>query len=564
MADQKTVLTILAKDKTAAAFKSIQNAASKTRKVVGGLAITFTKFGVASATAAVGAAAAFTRMRMNSIDNLAKVADKIGTTTETLAGLQHAANLTGVSTETMNMALQRMTRRVAEAAVGTGEAKGALEELNIDATQLVKLPLDQQMAIVADAMKGVGTQADRVRLAMKLFDSEGVALVNTLGGGSEALQDMMNEAKALGTALSRVDAARVEEANDAIDRAKAVFAGVGNQLAVAFADQIAFAANMFRQAALDAEGFGTIGQRVANAVTVGFARLADFLHRTVLLGKQIQLVFVNMAKGVLESIGPDSLIIRALDFLIDKYNSIASVLGFDTIPTAAEGLERITAGFGEQADELRAEIREMIEAPLPSTQILARLEEVTAGARKMAEEIAGAAPAAAEAAGEVTEDAKKKTSTLSSDLSDALISGVTDGKEGMLRSFSNILTEMASQVLKSQLMNAFKSIFPGGGAAGGGLGGIFGSIGAALGFKADGGSVTGGRPYIVGERGPELMVPGRSGAVIPNDQLGGGGLNYAPVVNISGGASEQDRAIFSAELRRQKAEIADMLARRRF
>lgn len=130
-----------------------------------------------------------------------------------------------------------------------------------------------------------------------------------------------------------------------------------------------------------------------------------------------------------------------------------------------------------------------------------------------------------------------------------------------MRSFSNILTEMASQVLKSQLMNAFKSIFPGGGAAGGG---IFGAIGAALGFKADGGSVMGGRPYIVGERGPELMVPGRSGAVIPNDQLGGGGLTYAPVVNISGGASAQDRAIFSAELRRQKAEIADMLARRRF
>jgi phage-related minor tail protein len=240
------------------------------------------------------------------------------------------------------------------------------------------------------------------------------------------------------------------------------------------------------------------------------------------------------------------------------------VLGFDTIPTAAEGLERITAGFGEKVDELRAEIREMIEAPLPSTQILARLEEVTAGARKMAEEIAASAPAATAAADEVTESAKEKVNTLGSDISDALVTGVTDGKEGMLRSFSNILTEMASQVLKSQLMNAFKSIFPGGGASGGGLSGIFGSIGAALGFRADGGSVMGGRPYIVGERGPELMVPGRSGAVVANDQIGGGGLTYAPVVNISGGASAQDRAIFSAELRRQKAEIADMLARRRF
>ena len=564
MADQKTVLTILAKDKTAAAFKSIQAGAAKTAKVVGRLSIIFGKFGIGAATAAAGATAAFTKMSMTSIENLAKTADKIGATTETLAGLQHAAKLTGVSTETMNMALQRMTRRVAEAAIGTGEAKGALEELGINAQELVKLPLDQQMAIVADAMKGVGSQADRVRLAMKLFDSEGVALVNTLGGGSEALKEMMAEAQALGTALSRVDAARVEEANDAIDRAKAVFAGVGNQLAVAFADQIAFAANMFRQAALDAEGFGSIGQRVANAVAVGFGRLADFLHRSVLLGKQVQLAFVKMAKGVLESIGPDSIVIKALDFLIGKYNSIASVLGFDTIPTAKEGLEKLTAGFGQKADELRAEIKEMMLSPLPSKEIMARLEEITAGARKMAEEVAAASPAAVAAAGEVVTATKDKIADLQSDLSDALISGVTDGKEGMMRSFSNILTEMASQVLKSQLMNAFKSIFPGGGAAGGGLGGIFGSIGAALGFKADGGSVMGGRPYIVGERGPELMVPGRSGAVVANDQIGGGGLNYAPVVNISGGASAQDRAIFSAELRRQKAEIADMLARRRF
>jgi len=144
MADQKTVLTILAKDKTAAAFKSIQNAASKTRKRVNELTPAFVKFGAGAATAAAGALAAFTRMSMISIDNLGKTADKLGTTTETLAGLQHAAELTGVSTETMNMALQRMTRRVAEAAVGTGEAKGALEELNIDAAQLVKLPLDNR------------------------------------------------------------------------------------------------------------------------------------------------------------------------------------------------------------------------------------------------------------------------------------------------------------------------------------------------------------------------------------------------------------------------------------
>jgi hypothetical protein len=38
-------------------------------------------------------------------------------------------------------------------------------------------------------------------------------------------------------------------------------------------------------------------------------------------------------------------------------------------------------------------------------------------------------------------------------------------------------------------------------------------------FKADGGPVQGGTAYIVGERGPELFVPGVSGAIVPNDQI---------------------------------------------
>jgi hypothetical protein len=47
---------------------------------------------------------------------------------------------------------------------------------------------------------------------------------------------------------------------------------------------------------------------------------------------------------------------------------------------------------------------------------------------------------------------------------------------------------------------------------------------------ADGGPMQGGRPYLVGERGPELVVPSSSGTVIPNHMLGGGG-NVSVVFN---------------------------------
>ena len=37
------------------------------------------------------------------------------------------------------------------------------------------------------------------------------------------------------------------------------------------------------------------------------------------------------------------------------------------------------------------------------------------------------------------------------------------------------------------------------------------------GGRASGGPVQGGTPYLVGERGPELFVPGRSGNIVPNN-----------------------------------------------
>ncbi len=51
--------------------------------------------------------------------------------------------------------------------------------------------------------------------------------------------------------------------------------------------------------------------------------------------------------------------------------------------------------------------------------------------------------------------------------------------------------------------------------AAGGYGGIYG------GAHAMGGPVSSGMAYLVGEEGPELFVPGSSGTIVPNDQLGG-------------------------------------------
>jgi hypothetical protein len=66
-----------------------------------------------------------------------------------------------------------------------------------------------------------------------------------------------------------------------------------------------------------------------------------------------------------------------------------------------------------------------------------------------------------------------------------------------------------------------------------------------FGARANGGQVVGGKPYMVGERGAELFVPGRSGTIIPNDQLAKGGTQPVVVnqtINLSTGVSQTVRA----------------------
>ena len=271
MAAPRFNVPLTATDKTAAAFKSVMGSATR-------LAAAAAKIGVAFATAGVAAAAALTKMSMQNVDALAKTSDRLGIATKQLAGLQHAAALAGVENKTLEKSLQNLAVVVSDAADGTGIAKDALLELGLNAEILEQLPLDQQMLKVADAMQGVTNQTDKVRIATDLFGARGVKVLNMIGGGAQNLADVAKEAEHLGIAVSRVDAAKIEAANDAVTTAKSVFTGLGNQLATAFSPIITEIATGFHQSALDTEGFGNIGQDVAAALVSGFGTFLDTLQ----------------------------------------------------------------------------------------------------------------------------------------------------------------------------------------------------------------------------------------------------------------------------------------------
>ena len=73
------------------------------------------------------------------------------------------------------------------------------------------------------------------------------------------------------------------------------------------------------------------------------------------------------------------------------------------------------------------------------------------------------------------------------------------------------------------LIDGFRTLINLGSKIGGAIGGMFG------GGRATGGPVSAGTTYLVGEKGPELFTPSRSGNIIPNGAMGGG----SNVINIT-------------------------------
>lgn len=171
-------------------------------------------------------------------DELGKTAKKLGMTTDELSAMRFAAAQTGVKAQALDMGIQRMTRRMAEAAMGTGEAKDAIKQLGLNAQALAKQGPMTALLQISDALASVESQSERVRLSFKLFDSEGVSLVNTLQDGRGELRRLMEQAEKVGAVLTQSGARRLEAVADAANRSKVALAGIKNTLIIYLAPVI--------------------------------------------------------------------------------------------------------------------------------------------------------------------------------------------------------------------------------------------------------------------------------------------------------------------------------------
>ena len=578
MANQNFKIVIKAFDKTA---KGLGSATRGIKAVAGSV------LNLKTALVGVAGVAGFgllVKSSLDATDSLAKTARKIGTTTDALARLRYAADLTGVSATTMDMALQRFTRRTAEAAKGTGEAKDALRELNIDAKSMLKLPLDQQMEALSEAFEDVKSPADKVRLAMKLFDSEGVALVNTLGLGKEALIEMMKEADALGITLTSKAAKGVEDANDSFTRLRTLLRGFRDQTVAKLAPAIQLITDKIVEFGKSASGgdFENIGSVIANKIIAGFKTIVRVLQSILnIIGEtahEMKRIYRNIFSSQ-ETKRNEAELKKLERAALRAGISIKKALDPDDSYSdrLSEDNRRLVSEINRIRNELnQIENRETAAyVPFDFSGLLSSLDE--------AGKAIGSVSDSTETLGDTTDttdnlftqfgtavDTVKKQLPSIEDgmmgvakqLSDGVTNGFTDAITGA-KSFSDAMKDMAKSVINSliKMMVQYHITKP-----------LMEAVGGALGIpstptgKAIGGSVQAGQPYMVGERGQELFVPNQSGSIIPNNELGGGsGVVVNQTINVSTGVQQTVRAEISNLMPQiqeaTKSAVADARAR---
>jgi lambda family phage tail tape measure protein len=214
MADHRLQIVLAAKDVTGTAFTKLQGRMT---------ALTKSVVSLRGATVAVAGAAGIGMLIKSSLDaadNIGKTANKLGLTTDALQEYAFMASQSGVATRTMEMGLQRFTRRMAEAVQGKGELKSILEKYNIaviDAAGNTRKNTDV-LEDLADVIKHTEDPAERLRIAFKAFDSEGTALLNTMKNGSQGLKNWAQEARELGLVMDQNLIRASEKANDELDK----------------------------------------------------------------------------------------------------------------------------------------------------------------------------------------------------------------------------------------------------------------------------------------------------------------------------------------------------------
>jgi len=517
------------------AVQILNGNAAKMNRTTSGIATGFANMAKGLLAAfTVGALARFTKSVIDSADQLGKLSTRTGVSVEKLSAFKHGADLAGVSVEDLGKGLQKLAKNIAEAAGNqTGDIAATFRQLNIEV-----LNADGSLRDVADVFEQLAAKTSefadgtgKTAIQMKLLGKSGDALTPMTNN----LTETTAEAKKLGL-ITGGDFARASEMfNDNLRRMGSTLESFGRTAISPAIDLFnALYEAMDRgdrrrlQTLLEEEKI--IQERMDSATNVGtfygdsqFNEDIENLSEVQEQIEKLQLLLTEPEKSKPKGTKTAPVIISQSQ--IDKYKALVQELekAADTAQLAITTNDEDAAYHrmqiardefifkakyiglwveeGKKATAEQMVIQEKFQAWLKAAEKEAAFNS-RSPLRKLTDDWQ-----------DTTKQMQEATTTWVQGFSDALTEMVVTGKADFKALADSIIRDLVRIAIQEKVIGSFGK----NGSSGTGLLGLFG------GFFADGGNPPVGKVSVVGENGPELIVPKSPMTVIPN---GAGGNVY--------------------------------------
>lgn len=435
---------------------------------------------VAIGTAAAAGVGVAVKNTIDAADEMSKAAAKFGIPIETLSRLKYAADLSDVSLQGLGTAVGRLSRQMADAAAGTGEAVDAFASIGVafqNADGSLR-PTEDVLSDIADRFAAMPDGAAKTAAAMELMGRSGAEMIPLLNGGAKALEEMKAEADTFGQVFTAEMGANAEAFNDNMTRLRGAFGNIAADLT----------AKLLPYLAQFTDWLVENGPRLANVV-VGFVNLgAEIIH----LGQAVVKFVTDAVAGFQRFDAEVTAVVVGIEQTLASLPAKFIQIGRDIIAGLLAGLkekwETVKAWFQSLAENIPQWVRDKLGIQSPSTVFAEIGTNIMQG---LAQGL----------------DAEK----------DGIKSGVDSFAQGIASTFIDVLKGATS------LREGLGDIL--GGFADKMLSAGIGGLGAALGIPgfANGTNFAPGGAALVGERGPELVHLPRGSRVTPNHALGATG-----------------------------------------
>jgi hypothetical protein len=237
----------------------------------------------------VGAMAAMVKSSIDAADGLSKLAQRTGETVENLARLQYAGSLADVSNEALATSLKKLSKNMAEAAGGTGEAADAFKAIGVSvvASDGKLRSSGDVLNDVAERFAGYEDSAAKAALAQAIFGRSGADLIPLLNAGSQGLKEMGDEASRLGVVISTETAQAAERFNDQMTRVNAALGSIAKQTAAELLPVL----NELADSLVDIAKEGVGASR-------SFSPLSDAFRAIIVVGGNVAYVFKSIGTEI--------------------------------------------------------------------------------------------------------------------------------------------------------------------------------------------------------------------------------------------------------------------------